>query len=375
MTAAQGTWRIALDQTLLEERLTGIGYYSQNLIQSLSRQDTENLYFLFGRMAGWDVVKQANFSFCLFESLTMINLFHFPGFYSNYLKYLAGDNGLYRSKSFPGCKIVVTVHDCIFELRPRDYNPSSLRRFKEMMQYTLTIADRIIVPSQATGQDLKKFFSYPAEKTTVIPLAPADRFTAPLDRNRLPLVQKQYGLPDRYFLFVGSTFERKNLSGVFKALAYLKRRSLSLSLLLVGAHYSQSRLAELFHKAPDLSESEVILAGYVPETDLPYLYAGALALVYPSFYEGFGLPPLEAMSVGTPVITSITSALPEVVGEAALLVDPTQPDEIAEAMEAVVKDNQLRRDLSKKGRKWVANFSWEKTGQRTLEVYRDLLKR
>lgn len=370
----QPPWRIALDQTRLEEQLTGIGYYAQNLLAALARQDRENFYFIFGRSPGTDLAEYDNFQVVPFQALKLIHLLHFPTFYSSYLKFLAREGAGYRQSVFPATRIVVTIHDCIYELRPEDYTPGSIKNFREMMSCALALAHRVIVPSQATARDLQSLFSYPAEKIRVIPLAPSDLFRKPRDPVRQASLARKFELPPQYFLFVGSSFGRKNLGGVLRALTILKGRRLAIPLLLVGAHYSKGRLDQFLREFAALGNAEIILLGYVPEGELPYLYAGAQALLYPSYYEGFGLPPLEAMAVGTPVVASFTSSLPEVVGPAALLVDPAEPEEIAEAMATLLTDRELRHSLIQRGKKWVARFSWDETARRTLEVYRELLR-
>jgi glycosyltransferase involved in cell wall biosynthesis len=184
--------------------------------------------------------------------------------------------------------------------------------------------------------------------------------------------RQRYALPERYLLFVGSVQERKNVRACLLAFADVCQRGLPHHLVIVGA--KQWRYAEILNTLEGLAvKDRVHFTGYVEDADLPALYTGAEAFVFPSLYEGFGLPVLEAMACGTPVITSTTSSLPEVAGEAALLVDPKDVEALAAGMERVLTDPALRTTLRERGLQQAARFTWARTAQHVVDVYRAVL--
>jgi len=182
----------------------------------------------------------------------------------------------------------------------------------------------------------------------------------------------RYGLPERYLLYLGSNKPHKNLRRLVEAWARLQPQSMPL--VIAGAW--DGRYPEARQRAAALSlEGQVRWLGPVPETDLPALYSGSLLFVFPSLYEGFGLPVLEAMACGTPVVCSNSSSLPEVAGDAALLVDPMNTEELVTAVRTALENESLRQDMTEKGLKRAQGFSWLQTAQRTLEVYRSAKSR
>jgi glycosyltransferase involved in cell wall biosynthesis len=181
-------------------------------------------------------------------------------------------------------------------------------------------------------------------------------------------------LPEQFILSLGTIEPRKNLASLLEAYRVLRNQGSDLGLVIVG---KKGWLYEgFFHRLRELGlENEVLFTGFVPDEDLPAICSAAELFVFPSLYEGFGLPVLEAMACGAPVITSNVSSLPEVAGNAALLVDPASVRELTEAMAAVLQDEELRTSLQSKGPKQAARFSWEKAARETLAVYQSVLKR
>ncbi len=264
---------------------------------------------------------------------------------------------------------VVTVQDLTCLQLPQ-FHPW-LRRalFQLGVRRAARLADAIIVPSSATKRDIVRRFRSAEEKIRVVPLAAGEHFV-PLSREESMPVLSRYELPYRdYLLFVGNVEPRKNLLALIEAYSRLRAATpLAPRLAIAGGAGWKNRS---IHRAAAASPAaaDIRFLGYVPEAELPALMNGALALVYPSIYEGFGLPPLEAMACGTPVITSNRSSLPEVVGDAALLVDPDDRAELADAMARIVDQEPLREDLRERGLKQAQRFSWEETARLTLRVY------
>lgn len=223
-------------------------------------------------------------------------------------------------------------------------------------------ADRIIAISEQTKEETIRFCKVPAEKIAVVPLS-----YIPLGETK-----KEINVPERFFLFAGVLKERKNVAGIIRAFSLFSKEVAGHELLIAGKQ-SGGYEEFLVRLARDLGVAERIrFLGYVSDAELSYLYTKAEALIFPSLIEGFGMPVLEAMHAGLPVITSRQGALAEVADAAALLVDPTRPDDIAGAMARVAKDSELRESLRAKGKARAALFSWDETARRVLEVLRDL---
>jgi glycosyltransferase involved in cell wall biosynthesis len=267
------------------------------------------------------------------------------------------------------CKSVITVHDLAFLLYPHFLTKEAARYYGQIDQ-AVHRTDHIIAVSQSTRQDTIKLLGVPERKITVIHEAahPIYRPVDPEEARRH--VAGTYGIDREYILFVSTIEPRKNLPGLLQAYRKLlddyKRPE---GLVLAGSRGWLSEEVYDTVKALNLDD-RVRFVGRVPSEDLLYLYNAAQLLVHPSFYEGFGLPPLEAMTCGTPIIASNVSALPEVVGDAAILIDPHDVEGLTVAMWRVLTDQDLRASLAAKGLKRAKMFSWQRAAQETLDVYR-----
>lgn len=264
----------------------------------------------------------------------------------------------------PGLKTVVTVHDLGAEFLPGTHQLKQRLYLNLMTHYQLKSATHIIAVSEATKQDLIKKVGIPKDKITVVYEGYNQELYRPIKGNKLSQTLKHYKLePQNYFLFVGTIQPRKNLERLIRAYAKTNVKAL----VLAGG---KGWLSEDIYKLPKQLgiEDHVKFLGYVPDKDLPALYSGAIAFLFPSLFEGFGLPILEAFSCGCPVLTSNTSSLPEVAGNAALLVDPYSIEEIAQGILSLTINHKLRTRLAKLGLEQVKNFSWQKAAEKTLEV-------
>lgn len=272
------------------------------------------------------------------------------------------------------CRSVVTIHDILFESHPEFFPDFHRRLIKFFIPFSAKRASRIISVSEFTKRQIVDYYRVPEEKIEVIYEGASHKFR-PIDDNFILPRLKAYGIKKQYILFVGRIEPRKNLAGLLKAFDYVRQRGRKdLSLVIVGNQDKIFRHEPLFDKIKEMElDSAVIFTGGVSEDDLVALYNGAEVLTYPAFAEGFGLPVLEAMACGTPVITSDTSALPEVAGEAAMLVNPYSFQEIGEALEGLLDKQALRKELSAKGLERAKRFCWEKTAEKTVEVYRKVI--
>ncbi len=269
-----------------------------------------------------------------------------------------------------GIPTVLTVHDLIFRHLPEHHKRLNRWYLNATMPLYCRRATHIIAVSEATRQDLIAAYAVPPEKITVVLEAADPQFT-PQPPERIIAARERYGLPEAYLLFVSTIEPRKNLTRLLRAWEPLYLTGEAPPFVIVG---KRGWLAEDFYAALDASPARegMLFTGYVADGDLPALYSGALAFVFPSLYEGFGLPPLEAMACGAPVLCANASSLPEVVGDAALLVDPTSVDAIREGLRRLLSDSDLRADLRTRGIQRAAQFSWERAAQETLAIYRRL---
>ncbi len=262
---------------------------------------------------------------------------------------------------------VVTVHDLNFEVSPQTIHPVRRAYLRAITRRSVRHARAVIAISGATREDIMRFYGVHTGKIAVIPYG-LDGFFNPDNARQLePIVRERYRLPEEFLLFVGTLEPRKNLLRLLEAYALALRQSSLPPLVLAGAPGWQHERIRAQARWLGIEE-KILFAGYVPREHLPGVYASARALLYPSLYEGFGLPPLEAMGCGTPVLVSNLSAMPEVVGDAGLLVDPFNVPEMAEGIVRVTWDDALRRQVVERGRERALRFRWDESARQTLSV-------
>ena len=367
--------RIAVHAKVLsEEYLHGIGYYVMNLLEELLKIDSHNEYILIS-----DTPIRHLPSGLHRQVLTRPNfLMSYIGFPRAFRK---GNFDLaFVPKEvvppFLGKPVVVTVHDLFFTRKYNRINEQGLS--VSLMENTLATslhlkkAERILSVSEATKRDILEMTSISPDRIQVTPLGIDPQFFRPIP-NANNLVRDKFKIEKPYFLNVSSVWwARKNLLRLIDAYGDLLLRSrVDIDLVITGSRGSlYEPMVQLISKR-NLGE-RVHLLEYVPRGDLPALYSAAQGFVFPSLHEGFGIPVLEAMACGTPVIASNVSSLPEVVASAGLLVDPYRNDTISDAMEQLAHDTVLRSDLSRKGLSRAMDFTWKKTAQRTISVFNDM---
>jgi glycosyltransferase involved in cell wall biosynthesis len=274
----------------------------------------------------------------------------------------------------PGVAKVVTIHDLIWPLFREAVDPFSRCMYWLFVERSTRQADRIIADSQSTARDLQRVFEVPESKIEVIHLGVGPAYRPQESRVAAEYVANKYGVSKDYVLTVGTVVPHKNLVTLVEAMKILRARGeLSFQLLVVGAKgWNNARLLEAVRRSGRSGE-DIRFLGFVPEEDLPVLYSAACPFVFPSVYEGFGLPLVEAMACGVPIIASNTSSIPEVVGDAALLVPPTDPEAFAEAILRVRSDKDLRRTMTERGVCRAAGFRWDKAARQLLECIRNVV--
>ncbi|MEK7158812.1 MAG: glycosyltransferase family 1 protein, partial [Patescibacteria group bacterium] len=272
----------------------------------------------------------------------------------------------------PDVKLVVTCHDLSFELYPEFFSLKHRLWHRLIQPHQLyRRANHVIANSQNTKQDLLRHYQIPPEKISVIyPGADVQTLPNPRERER---VRTRYALPSSYLFHVGTMEPRKNVESIMRAFQILACKHPHLHLVLAGKMGWQSKTIRLVQRVlPDARRVHVL--GYVPDQDLAPLTAGAQATVFPTYYEGFGFPPLESMAAGTPVVTSPHSSLLEVGGDAVLYADPYNVAEIAAVVDELLMHPELSEALRTRGRKQLTRFSWESTARKTLKCLEDVVQ-
>ena len=367
--------RIAIDATAIPRLMAGAGVYTYQLVRALAALEADHDYVVFAHSDAFDELARqqprlrvvhvrapSRAERLLWEQLVLpvrlrrlgIDVLHSPH---------------HTTPALPlPCPRVVTLHDVTFFLLPQRYPPTRRLYFQAITRAAARLAQAIITPSDAVKRDVVRVLGVPQERITAIAEAPAPEFAPLEDADALGRIRWRYKLPSRYILSVGNLEPGKNRSRLIAAFSRLQERGLQHHLVIAGqrAWRYESDLALVRRLRLD---DAVHFLGYVDGADMPGLYSGADLLAFPSLYEGFGLPVLEAMACGTPVVTSSVSALPEVAGDAALLVDPKDVAALTEAMERALADEALRADLRARGIQRAREFSWEKAARETVEVY------
>ncbi|MBD3292508.1 MAG: glycosyltransferase [Armatimonadia bacterium] len=272
----------------------------------------------------------------------------------------------YNGPRLRGAALVTTVHDVSFRLFPRWFSLKDRLLLDLGLRRTLANARHVFAVSECTRDDIAEVYGVAPEQISVTHNALPPGF-GPVNDDEVEEALARHGVRRPYVLFVGVRQPRKNLPRAIRAFSAAKHgEHLSHRLVIVGKRGWQGDETE---RAIEAAGDNVQPVGYVPDADLPALYAGADALLFPSLYEGFGIPVLEAFACGTPVVTSNVSALPEVAGEAAVLVDPRDEAAIADGLTSVLEDAQLRAELVDRGRRRLRMFDWAETARRTIEGY------
>jgi len=353
--------KIGIDvQTTLGQK-TGFGFYVNNLVKNLKKIDKKNKYSFFKPDTTRDLSAPKRFIWDQFEIVKKamrekVDILHQPTFSAPIL---------YNKK------VIVTCHDLIALLYGKDIPFWSRQFFGRWMPFSYKKATKIICISENTKKDLIKLLKIKPEKIKVIHLAAADEFRPISDTKKIEEVKKKYKINGKYFLHIGTLNPRKNLEFLIKVFNEIIKSFSEYKLVITGKKgwYFEG----LFNLVKDLKLSDkVVFTGYIEDQDAPYLYNGSELFLFPSFYEGFGLPPLEAMSCGIPVISSNTSSMPEVVADAGILLSPTDQDAWVKSAFAILNNSDLREILSKKGLEQAKNFSWKKCAQETLKVYEEV---
>ena len=362
---------VGFDATTLAGRVSGVGYYTTRLMESLARMagngSLDRLVVLSNRRVekpeggcvdvcetGRCAVRSVWMQFVLPRILRRLRpqLVH----YTNYLAPIATQ-----------VPYVVSIHDMSLTILPGSHTLKKRLLTSALVPTVARRARLVLTPSESSRRDVIALLGIDSGRVRVVPYAPACATKPVQDAQHLA---RAYKVRPPYFLYVGTLEPRKNLLRSLRAFSAVSSSFPDHRFVIVGQK-GWKYAAILREASRGILEGRVLVLGYVPETDLPALYTHATAFVYPSLYEGFGLPVLEAMACGTPVLTSDTSSLAEVASDAALLVDPEDEAAIAEGLRRLAAEERLRRELARRGMARAATFSWERTARETLSAYQE----
>lgn len=383
--------KVVFDGTPFLLEKTGIGHYTENLIASLMARSADLEVALFSiSLRGGHRLKHmvpdfgdvdikgynlpANFLYYHWWKWTS----RFPA------EYLLGDFDIFHATNYQAPAIragslVSTVHDINFVRFP-ELQSKGIRRFIESLPRLLERSRMVLADSRFTARELTEVYDLPEDKVRVVYPGLNPAFLSEATPEELNTASSAYRLTPPYLAYIGNLHPRKNLATLVEAFSILKKNGLEHRLAVIGGgglgRLNDTEYRKLMARVENLGlQEQVIFTGYVPDERLKCLLVQADMLVYPSIYEGFGLPPLEAMACGVPVITSPRASLPEVVGDAALLLDdPLDAQEIAGKVEVLLSDHSLRSRLIDKGYEYARNFSWENAATQVLEVYHQVLE-
>lgn len=368
--------KIGIDAHTIGYRVSGNKTYIENLIKNIADMDRENRYTLY--FTNREIVGNNDYSFSNFEkelifpsSPWLRMSFGFPW------KLLQNPVDLLHVQYFAPlccpCDFVVTIHDISFELFPEFYTKVGKMWRSVLIPFTARRAKKILTVSESSKRDLIDYYGIPEEKIVITyDAVDPDIFRQIQDREELNRLRNRYSLPESFIFSVGRLEPRKNMVRLIRAYASLRKEQKIKHKLVIGGK-KDFLYSEIFKAVESLGlEKDVIFTGFIPSEDLALFHNAADLFVYPSIFEGFGLGALEAMSCGTPVVASNTSSIPEVIGDAGLLFDPCDVEEIAKAIYEVISDEELKIRLGRKGLERAKLFSWEETARKTLKVYEEV---
>lgn len=356
---------------------SGIGTYTKNLVLNLLNINSSDRLNVIWTGELPSNIKKDNADIFLisgrhgefFEKFYLPNLLN----KNNIDLYHIPQNGI----GFPfdsSINTIVTIHDLIPYIMPETVGKGYLKRFLRDMPYIISQAAGIITVSEYSKKDILRFFpEFPEEKIFVTPLAANTTFK-PLDKNLCKKhIKDNFKVEDPFILYVGGFSKRKNVKELILAFKHVKPSlNKNYKLIIAGSLRDEGISLKNFVESEGLSDS-IVFTGFIEDSFLPTLYNAADAFVYPSLYEGFGLPPLEAMSCKTPVITSNLTSIPEVTSDAAILINPHNIDELSSALVTLLNNDSLKQNLAEKGYKRSQNFTWNNTAEKTFAAYKKVI--
>lgn len=372
-------------QPVLDRHLTGVGLYTYNILKEVKnyRDDGDTFYFLgmdyydnSHRMEPYlddNIILKTNgiMHYGIYRRIWhLIPFIHYGAFFGvdadiyHFFNYVA--------PPYVKGKVVITVYDMVYKLFPETMERSNYKKLDRNLKQSCKRADRIITISENSKREIQEYLDVDSSKIDIIYPAVDHGVYTRKDRSGVDKILAKYSIPEDYFLYLGTLEPRKNIETIIESFKIFKDRYNSDHTLVIAGKKGWM-YDKIFSMVDRYNlEGDVVFPGYVAEEDKPYLYSGARAFIFPSLYEGFGMPPLESMACGTPVIASNTSSLPEVVGDGGFLVDPHDIEAICDCMYHLAFDDILHRQLSKGGVEYSKTFSWQQSAKELLDIYRNI---
>lgn len=365
--------KIAIDVRDAAKEKTGKGWYVFNILEQLFTIDKKNHYILYSNSKTNPFQESKNIEFRSMEAKPSkwhflvikdiqkekVDLFFAPSSY------------IIPAFCPTSIKMVMTVHDLVSHMFPANHNKKAVIIERLTLKRAIKRADKIFVVSENTKKDLLKRFTYPESRITTTYCAPAEYFNTKTSEEDLQKFKEKMKYPDNFVLAVGTLEPRKNFATLIRSFSTIKKKHPDFKLVIVGKQGWKFKQIEETIKQYKLEE-EVIFPGYLKDNDLKNTYKLAKVFVFPSLYEGFGIPPLEAMASGCPVVSSNVASLPEVIGDAGLLVDPTNPYKLAEAVSSLIENEQVRQKMIERGHGQVQKFHWKNSAEIALQAFKEM---
>lgn len=368
--------RIGIDAHTIGQQQTGNETYTRNLIENISTLAPRDMELYFYHTMRHDQFEHGKWkgrirqvvpanaairiplSFPVVTAIDKLDLMHYN----------------YVAPPVSPCPTIITIHDISYEYYPEYFNPLSRARMRLLIPYSAKKARHVLTISEFSYREIIKRYRLPESRVTTVPLGVSELFRVIDDQAILDDVRKKFHLNSPFILAVGNLQPRKNLERLINAYARLRQHNrIENKLVLVGKkHWKGHRIEQLIEDHG--LQNDIIRTGYVTHEDLVALYNLADLFAFPTLYEGFGLPVLEAMKCETPVVSSNVASIPEVAGDAAILVDPMSEDEIASAIEKVLSSKQLQKSMIEKGVTQAAKFTWTEFGSRMVDIYRSCVE-
>jgi glycosyltransferase involved in cell wall biosynthesis len=377
---------IGIDSTSVKLAGHGMARYSQTLLHEFLRAEPDNRYVVYARSEAADLF--TGFPTDRVSLRTIPHVRCLRGELAQVVRVALRESILRRDLRTPGidlfwgtngwlptdgsCVKVVTIHDLATVVCAQEYTWAKRTYYHQALRRSARIAARVIVGSESARDDVARLLGIPAERMSKVYSGGVTPDYAPVqDSQLLSQVRQKYHLPERFLFTVGVMEPKKNVISAVRALARLRQQpETAVSLVVGGSTKHDARNQEVFQAIAELNlQDSVVFTGFIAEPDMPAVYSLAKTMVFPSRYEGFGLPVLEAMACGTPVVASRVSSLPEICGDAAILVDPLNPGEIAEACRTILLDPTRADELRARGFRNMARFSWAASARGILDVF------
>ncbi|PZV18236.1 MAG: glycosyl transferase family 1 [Pseudanabaena sp.] len=383
--------KITVDVTPIDATPSGVGLYVFNLIEALSRLESSESFdlglayqpglknWLKGNIDFPDTLKHYKKLYQIPLPVRATNFFidYLPKLFPSYIESTLGETNIFHGTNYTvypyqNIQKVISIYDLSF-IRHPEYVDSVVQQYTNRLTKCLKWTDAIITISESSKQDIVNYLHFPAEKIFVTPLASRynSQFLSNLDLDQ-EIKKTNFDFSKPYLLFVSTIEPRKNINSIIQAFNWLKQKhKIDHQLVLIGRKgWKYTPIFDAIKSSP--WQNDIHHLDYLSDELVALFYSRADVFVYPSHYEGFGLPVLEAMTLGAPVVASNTSSIPEVAGDAAILIDPNDFIQIAEAILTVISDRKLRQDLINKGKTRASLFSWENTAKKTLEAYKSI---